>query len=117
MRTCGHVATYNAGCRCPACRRASADVRTRNRVRYRRRFPDGTPPATDLTWMDHAACRTQPTDVFFPTTTAGYKAAQALCAGCDVQSTCLAWAVATDQPYGVWGGLSFDERERLRGTV
>ena len=36
--------------------------------------------------------------------------AKALCAVCPVASECLRHAIAVKEPYGVWGGLSEDER-------
>jgi WhiB family redox-sensing transcriptional regulator len=38
--------------------------------------------------------------------------AKAICASCPVQSNCLSWALRTREPYGVWGGLSVEEREQ-----
>src|SRR5256885_9733659 len=38
--------------------------------------------------------------------------AKALCGGCPVRAECAAHALATHEPYGVWGG--FTEAERLR---
>jgi WhiB family redox-sensing transcriptional regulator len=40
--------------------------------------------------------------------------AKAVCAACDVRRECLAFALATRQPYGVWGGTSPEERQVLR---
>jgi WhiB family transcriptional regulator, redox-sensing transcriptional regulator len=39
--------------------------------------------------------------------------AKALCALCDIQPRCLEAALATDEPFGIWGGLTRKERERL----
>lgn len=36
-----------------------------------------------------------------------------LCVGCPVLAGCLAYALATRQPYGVWGGVSEATREQL----
>src|SRR5256885_16124647 len=38
--------------------------------------------------------------------------AKALCVACPVRAECAAHALATHEPYGVWGG--FTEAERLR---
>jgi WhiB family redox-sensing transcriptional regulator len=40
--------------------------------------------------------------------------AEAVCARCEVRSECLAFALATWQPYGVWGRTSPEERTVLR---
>jgi WhiB family redox-sensing transcriptional regulator len=39
--------------------------------------------------------------------------AKAVCASCVVVEECLRWALEVRESYGVWGGLSVDERERL----
>ena len=39
--------------------------------------------------------------------------AKAVCASCPVIDNCLRWALAAREPYGVWGGLSTEEREAL----
>ena len=36
--------------------------------------------------------------------------AKTVCASCPVQTQCLEYAVASDERYGVWGGLTHDER-------
>ena len=38
-------------------------------------------------------------------------AAKAVCATCPVIAQCAAHALSVREPYGVWGGLSEDERE------
>jgi WhiB family redox-sensing transcriptional regulator len=79
------------------------------------------PWPVDRTWMDRARCAgavTSPDDdVFFPAdrepssresaaeAAERERAALGLCAECPVQVSCLAYAVATRQPCGVWGGL------------
>jgi WhiB family redox-sensing transcriptional regulator len=39
--------------------------------------------------------------------------AKAVCSNCPVIQSCLRWAIAAREPYGVWGGLSAEEREAL----
>ncbi|MFJ6381160.1 WhiB family transcriptional regulator [Kitasatospora sp. NPDC092039] len=41
------------------------------------------------------------------------EAAKAVCAGCDVRVECRRHALAAREPYGVWGGLTADERRAL----
>jgi WhiB family transcriptional regulator, redox-sensing transcriptional regulator len=74
-------------------------------------------------WRAAAACRSADPDLFFPISDSGpaleqAAKAQAICATCRVRSECLAFALRTEQVYGIWGGTS--ERERAaarRGTV
>jgi WhiB family redox-sensing transcriptional regulator len=37
-------------------------------------------------------------------------AAKAVCATCPVIAQCRAHAIAVQEPYGIWGGLSEEER-------
>ncbi len=43
-------------------------------------------------------------------------AAKAVCRGCPVRAECAAHALATREPYGVWGGFTEGERLRLLAT-
>ena len=42
--------------------------------------------------------------------------AKLICQECPVISACAAWALTTREPYGIWGGLSEDERARILGV-
>ena len=58
-------------------------------------------------------------DLFFPISQSGPASAQmarakAICARCMVQDDCLRYALAADPVHGVWGGMSEEERRRLR---
>ncbi|WP_354644825.1 WhiB family transcriptional regulator [Kitasatospora camelliae] len=71
-------------------------------------------------WQLRAACRTTDTDLFFhPSGERGTphdereQAAVAVCARCPVRSECRRYALAAREPYGVWGGLTEDERRAL----
>ena len=43
--------------------------------------------------------------------------AKAICSTCPVVADCLKAALANHEPYGVWGGMSADERFRLQADV
>jgi WhiB family redox-sensing transcriptional regulator len=72
-------------------------------------------------WQAAAACRGMDCDAFFhpPKERARGRrrrvaAARAICQGCPVARACLAHALQAPEPYGIWGGLSEEERaERL----
>jgi WhiB family transcriptional regulator, redox-sensing transcriptional regulator len=67
-------------------------------------------------WRELAACRNTVTaryDPFFDETEQDERAALAICRTCRVQGECLAYAVATGQSYGVWGGRPQRELRRL----
>jgi WhiB family redox-sensing transcriptional regulator len=44
-------------------------------------------------------------------------AAKQVCGRCPVQPACLSWALDTEQPNGVWGGTTEDERRLMRRQV
>ena len=59
------------------------------------------------------------TDLFFPVGRgsrgmAETRQAKAICARCPVRRPCLAYALATGQAYGIWGGYDEGERRVLR---
>ena len=71
-------------------------------------------------WQYAAACKGVDESVFFspdaergPSRRAREAAAKALCAVCPVSRECLEHALTVREPYGVWGGLSVNERENL----
>lgn len=42
------------------------------------------------------------------------EAVRAFCNGCRVQQECLAYAIENDEPVGMWGGLTRQERDALQ---
>lgn len=78
-------------------------------------------PNADLwDWQLDAACRGEDSDLFFhpegergPSRLSRELAAKSVCARCPVAVQCAAHALAVREPYGVWGGLSEDEREAI----
>jgi WhiB family transcriptional regulator, redox-sensing transcriptional regulator len=78
--------------------------------------------ASERNWRLLAACRFADPDLFFPISTAGASSAQvaaakAVCGECAVRRECLAFALATRQVYGVWGGMSEEERRQSGSSV
>ena len=64
-------------------------------------------------WRGFAACRTVHSDVFFPQSDLFSNQAKLICSTCPVREQCLAWAMATEQRYGVWGGKTSRERRHM----
>ena len=64
-------------------------------------------------WRDLALCREVDAEAFFPSVGSPNTAAKMICAECEVNPQCLAFAMANKEPYGVWGGLSTRERQAL----
>ena len=69
------------------------------------------PPA--YPWQDEAACRSLPLEVFFPPAEQEAEAAKAICSGCTVREPCLEAALAAGERFGIWGGMSTDERQMI----
>ena len=40
--------------------------------------------------------------------------AKRICTGCNVKAQCLEYALANDERFGIWGGLSERERRKLK---
>jgi len=70
--------------------------------------------APRLDWKEQAACRTLDTSLFFPDSEADAAAAKEVCARCPVREACLEFALTTRQHDGIWGGLTENERRRVR---
>ncbi|PKV83585.1 WhiB family redox-sensing transcriptional regulator [Streptomyces sp. TLI_146] len=73
----------------------------------------------DQEWMREAACVGVDPELFFPVGHTGpaiedRAAAQRICRSCPVAQQCLEYASASGQVTGVWGGLTEEERARMR---
>ena len=68
-------------------------------------------------WREKAACRRYDPEIWFPTEighSGTHRIAKAICKGCEVSVPCLAYAMARRERWGIWGGLSENQRARLR---
>jgi hypothetical protein len=63
-----------------------------------------------------ALCGQTDPEIFFPNTgdQGAAKKAKEICRQCEVQKDCLAWALANEEEFGVWGGLTPKERRALK---
>jgi WhiB family transcriptional regulator, redox-sensing transcriptional regulator len=78
------------------------------------------PNADPWDWQLLGACRRADPDVFFhPDNERGPRrrnreaAAKAVCHRCPVMVECARHALSVREPYGVWGGLTEDDREEI----
>jgi WhiB family redox-sensing transcriptional regulator len=71
----------------------------------------------DQDWRDSGGCLELDPAVFFPDPGVSSAAALSACARCVVRDRCLEWALANDIRFGIWGGLTEDERRALRRAV
>lgn len=76
------------------------------------------PVASEWEWQFQGACQTLPTEMFFhpdgergPRRANREAAAKVICASCPVIAACRKHALAVQEPYGIWGGLSEDDRQ------
>ncbi len=64
-------------------------------------------------WQERAVCQRTDPEAFFPEPGEAVRPAKRVCAGCEVRVDCLAYALANDERFGVWGGgLTASERRR-----
>lgn len=69
-------------------------------------------------WMADAACSGTTVD-FFPTTRGVQRLevvaapAKAICRECVVREECLDYALAINERYGIWGGMTPEERREI----
>lgn len=61
-------------------------------------------------WREHAKCAGRG-DLFFDDLYE--QQAKAICADCPVREQCLEHALRTPEQYGIWGGMTPQERRRV----
>jgi WhiB family redox-sensing transcriptional regulator len=65
-------------------------------------------------WQERALCAQTDPEAFFPEKGGSTREAKRICLGCEVRSECLEYALAHDERFGIWGGLSERERRKLK---
>lgn len=65
-------------------------------------------------WEDDALCAQIGPEEFFPEKGNSVQQAKKICERCDVKPDCLQYALDNGVDSGVWGGLSAQERRRLK---
>lgn len=68
----------------------------------------------EMGWQERALCAQTDPEAFFPEKGGSTREAKRVCLSCDVRSDCLEYALANDERFGIWGGLSERERRRLK---
>jgi len=67
-----------------------------------------------LAWQEQALCAQTDPEAFFPEKGGSTREAKRVCASCEVRAECLEYALAKDERFGIWGGLSERERRKIR---
>lgn len=65
-------------------------------------------------WQERALCAQTDPEAFFPEKGGSTREAKKICTGCEVKTECLEYAMANDERFGIWGGLSERERRRIK---
>lgn len=64
-------------------------------------------------WMGDALCAQTDPEAFFPEKGGSTRSAKRICGLCTVREECLEYAIANEERFGIWGGLSERERRRI----
>jgi len=75
------------------------------------------PETPDDQWQERALCAQTDPEAFFPEKGGSTREAKRICLGCEVRDACLEYALAHDERFGIWGGLSERERRRLKRGI
>ena len=67
-----------------------------------------------MEWQERALCAQTDPEAFFPEKGGSTREAKRVCLSCEVRVECLEYALANDERFGIWGGLSERERRRLK---
>lgn len=73
--------------------------------------------AAETSWMALGVCAETDPEEFFPDQGESSETAKKVCQGCPVRETCLGYALDNEIEFGVWGGLSAIERQRIQQQI
>lgn len=68
----------------------------------------------ERSWQERSLCAQTDPEAFFPEKGGSTREAKKVCVGCEVRAECLEYALANDERFGIWGGLSERERRKLK---
>ena len=77
-------------------------------------FEVGDDDAEGMSWQERSLCAQTDPEAFFPEKGGSTREAKKVCVGCEVRAECLEYALANDERFGIWGGLSERERRKLK---
>lgn len=67
----------------------------------------------DEDWRLDALCPQVDSEIFFPDKGGSTHQAKLICRQCPVKDECLAYALENGERFGIWGGLTTKERNKL----
>jgi WhiB family redox-sensing transcriptional regulator len=76
--------------------------------------PEQVGDEAEPSWQERALCAQTDPEAFFPEKGGSTREAKKVCASCEVRVECLEYALANDERFGIWGGLSERERRRVK---
>lgn len=92
-----------------------SEIEKRNSKEIEERLFSSNMANTDRPWQADGLCVETDYDVFFPTqNTTTIRYAKRVCDLCSVQVDCLNFALKKNIRCGVWGGLTENERRRIK---
>jgi WhiB family redox-sensing transcriptional regulator len=68
-------------------------------------------------WTKKALCAEVDPEIFFPEIGGTTTDVKRICKACDVKAECLEYSLRNNERFGVWGGLSEQDRRKLRRRV
>lgn len=73
----------------------------------------GVPTGMTLPDLPGALCAQVDPELWFPERGESSEEAKAICRRCPERLPCLSWALEANEEFGVWGGLTAEERGQL----
>jgi hypothetical protein len=67
-------------------------------------------------WREKADCRSHISLEWIEPNARGVELCRKVCAGCVVRAVCLHTALVSGEPWGIWGGLTPDERAEIAAS-
>jgi WhiB family redox-sensing transcriptional regulator len=66
-------------------------------------------------WQEEGLCRQVDPELFYPEKGQSSASAKLICSRCPVKDECLRFALDRDEPFGIWGGTSEQDRRKMKG--
>lgn len=71
------------------------------------------PRAKEENWRDDALCAQYDPSMFFPEKGIPASTAKKICEECPVRNQCLAFALKNSEAFGIWGGMTSNQRAQF----